>query len=95
MSDLQCPATVILLDVHAQAPVWLSRFRVAAEFEAGEAAGLLRLVEESADLFRGETFVVRAPFEDTRDALRQRGIPSAPPAVVELDSGGWRLAPDR
>ena len=92
MTDLQCPATAVLLAAGSTAPSWLGRFRVAEEFEAHGPAALIALVEDSADLFRGETFVVRAPSEDLSEALRQMSIVAAPPAVVEVDSSGWRLA---
>ena len=91
MTDLQCPAIVVLIAGDAAAPSWLSR--VAAEFVVdGDAADLGRLVEESTDLFRGETFVVRAALSRIREILRKRGIPSDPPVAVEVDSSGWRLA---
>ncbi|MER1996021.1 MAG: hypothetical protein ABTA24_05925 [Arthrobacter sp.] len=92
MTDLQCPATVVLIEGDAAAPTWLSR--VAAEFVVdGGAVDLGRLIEESTDLFRGEIFVVRAALSEIREVLRKRGIPADPPVAVEVDSSGWRLSP--
>lgn len=95
MTDLQCPATVVLLADLAPPPLWLGRVRVAAEFEIQGIAAVIALVEDSADLFRGETFVVRAPSADLSAALRQWSIPAALPAVVEVDFSGWRVVPER
>lgn len=95
MTDLQCPATVVLLANQAPVPAWLGRLRVAGEYEIQGHAALLALVADAADLFRGETFVVSAPSADGQQALRQQGLPTVLPAVVEVDSSGWRLVPDR
>jgi hypothetical protein len=93
MSDLQCPATAVLLDQDAPVPPWCARLRVAGSFTARGAAELAGLVAETADLFRGETFVVRAPAADVAAALRERGVGGGAPAVVEVDSAGWRRVP--
>jgi hypothetical protein len=93
VSDLQCPATAVLLDDAAAPPPWLTRLPVAERLRAHDAGGLLRLVEDTADLFRGETFVVTAPAADVAQALRERGAGGGPPAVVEVDSAGWRRVP--
>ncbi|MFE7630915.1 hypothetical protein [Kocuria sp. NPDC057446] len=93
MTDLQCPATAVLLDDAAPAPPWTARLRVAARFTARGAEDLDALVEDSADLFRGETFVVAAPAGDIEAALRRRGASGRAPVVVEVDSSGWRSVP--
>ncbi|WP_341394911.1 hypothetical protein [Arthrobacter sp. G119Y2] len=91
MTDLQCPAGAVLLGCGAPPPPWLARLRVAERFEATGWANVLSLVDETADLFRGETFVVAAPPADVVEALRRRGVAGRPPVLVEVDSGGWRL----
>ena len=93
MNDLHCPATAVLLDQDAPPPPWCARLRVAARFRARGAAELTELVEDTADLFRGETFVVEAPAGDVVAALRQRGVGGGAPVVVEVDSSGWRRVP--
>jgi hypothetical protein len=93
MADLQCPATAILLDAAAAPPPWLARLRVAGRFEARGPDTVVALVEETADLYRGEAFVVAAPLADLDGALRARGIGGGAPIVVEVDSGGWRTVP--
>ncbi|MFI7483583.1 hypothetical protein ACH9EU_14345 [Kocuria sp. M1R5S2] len=93
MSDLQCPATAVLLDQDAPAPPCCARLRVAARLTARGAAELAELVEDTADLFRGETFVVSAPAADVDAALLRRGVGGGAPAVVEVDSAGWRRVP--
>ena len=93
MTDLQCPATAVLLDAAAPPPPWTARLRVAARFTARGAGELTSLVEDSADLFRGETFVVAAPAGDIEAALRRRGVGGRAPVVVEVDSAGWRPVP--
>ncbi|MUN64896.1 hypothetical protein GMA12_17410 [Kocuria sediminis] len=93
MTDLQCPATAVLLDDAAPPPPWTARLRVAERFTARGAAELTALVEDSADLFRGETFVVAAPAGDIEEALRRRGVGGRAPVVVEVDSAGWRSRP--
>ncbi|GEO96568.1 hypothetical protein [Kocuria turfanensis] len=90
MTDLQCPATAVLLDDAAPPPPWTARLRVAERFTARDEAELTALVEDSADLFRGETFVVAAPAGEIEEALRRRGVGGRAPAVVEVDSAGWR-----
>lgn len=93
MGDLQCPATAVLLDGDAPPPPWLDRLRVAERFTAGGAGELVELVEATADLFRGETFVVSAPADDVAAALRRLGVAGRAPVVVEVDSAGWRGVP--
>ncbi|WP_104179787.1 hypothetical protein [Arthrobacter sp. B0490] len=98
MTDLQCPATAVLLAADAGRPDWLARLRVAAWFDLGDgqdAPDLAGFLEETADRFRGETFVVTAPAEAVGQAVRRavghRAAPGAAPVVVEIDSDGWRF----
>jgi hypothetical protein len=93
VTDLQCPATAVLLDDAAPPPPWTARLRVAERFAAHGAGDLVSLVEDTADLFRGETFVVAAPAGDIEAALRRRGVGGRAPVVVEVDSSGWRSVP--
>lgn len=93
MTDLQCPATAILLETDAEPPVWLSRRRVAARFDLTDPCDVATVVEEAADLFRGETFVLAAPAEALARALLQQGLSGGPPLLVDVDSDGWRLPP--
>jgi hypothetical protein len=93
VADLQCPATAILLDDAAAPPPWLARLQVAGRFEAHGPDAVVALVEETADLYRGEAFVVAAPPADIAQALRTQGIPGTAPMIVEIDSGGWRTVP--
>ncbi|MHA7284744.1 hypothetical protein ACX80I_00515 [Arthrobacter sp. MDT3-44] len=93
MADLQCPATAILLDAAAAPPPWLVRLQVAGRFEARGPGAIVALVEETADLYRGEAFVVTAPPADIARALRTQGIAGTAPIMVEIDSGGWRTVP--
>lgn len=82
MTDLQCPATAVLLDDAVPPPPWTARLRVAERFTARGAEELVSLVEDSADLFRGETFVVAAPAGDIEAALRRRSVRGRAPVVV-------------
>ena len=93
MTDLQCPATAVLLDDGAPEPAWLPRLRPAERFTGSGPDELVRLVEDTADLCRGETFVVAAPAGDVAAALRRRGVGGRAPVVVEVDSAGWRRVP--
>lgn len=93
MADLQCPATAVLLDGGAPPPPWLRRLRVADRFRTRGAGAVASLVDETADLFRGETFVVAAPPGDVAEALRRRGLAGEPPLIVRIDSGGWAVVP--
>ncbi|MBD7994329.1 hypothetical protein H9639_03335 [Arthrobacter sp. Sa2CUA1] len=93
MTDLQCPATAVLLEDQVLPPPWLKRLPVAASFESPEPGTVDALVEDSADLFRGETFVVRAPLAELTEMLRRRGLAGAIPAILEVDSEGWRRIP--
>ncbi|MHA7207804.1 hypothetical protein [Arthrobacter sp. MDT1-65] len=94
MTDLQCPATAVLLGAAGQ-PDWLARLRVAAWFDLGEvqdARELAAFLEETADRFRGETFVVTASADAVGQALHDHAAPGSAPVVVEIDSDGWRIA---
>ncbi|WP_434994166.1 hypothetical protein [Arthrobacter sp. Ld5] len=93
MTDLQCPATAILLATGAEPPSWLERRRVAARVQLVDPCDVSSTVEETADCFRGETFVVEAPAEAIVLALRRRRLPGGPPLLVDVDSDGWRLTP--
>jgi hypothetical protein len=93
VADLQCPATAVLVDVSAAPPGWLARLRIAGRFETRGAGAVVTLVQETADLYRGETFVVAAPSPDICQALRAQGIEGAVPIVIGVDSGGWRPVP--
>ena len=93
MTDLQCPATAVLLDEAGPPPPWTARLRVAERFTARGPEELTSLVDDSADLFRGETFVVTAPAGAIEAALRRRGVGGRAPVVVEVDSAGWRSVP--
>jgi len=93
MTDLQCPATAILLAAGAEPPAWLGRHRIAAEFDLADPCDVGTVVDETADGFRGETFVVTAPRAAIALALRRWGLQDGPPLAVDVDSEGWRLAP--
>ncbi|MFI7580472.1 hypothetical protein ACH9DO_08385 [Kocuria sp. M1N1S27] len=93
MTDLQCPATAVLLDDACPPPSWTARLRVAERFTVRGAEPLMSLVDDSADLFRGETFVVAAPAADVEEALRRRGVGGRAPVVVAVDSTGWQPVP--
>ncbi|MBD8043481.1 hypothetical protein H9638_06615 [Arthrobacter sp. Sa2BUA2] len=93
MTDLQCPATAVLLEDQVLPPPWLKRLPVAASFEAPVPGTADALVEESADLFRGETFVIRAPLAELVEILQRRGLAGTIPALLEVDSEGWRRIP--
>ncbi|WP_104118859.1 hypothetical protein [Arthrobacter sp. B1805] len=90
MADLQCPATAVLLDEAADPPPWLKDLRIAGRFRARDSRSVVSLVDETADLYRGETFVVAAPSPAVEEALRYRGIDASAPLVIEIDSDGWR-----
>lgn len=89
MSDLQCPATAVLLEAGAELPAWVERLPIAAWFEAQDPASLAALIEETADRFRGETFAVTAPGDAVARTLHARGVRQSAPAVVEIDATGW------
>ncbi len=93
MTDLQCPATAVLLDGAAASPAWLARLRIAGRFDAADREDILDVVDAEADLYRGETFVVAAAAHDIEEALISRGLPAGVPAVIEVDSAGWRRTP--
>jgi hypothetical protein len=57
MTDLQCPASAVLLDEDAAAPAWLARLPVAGRFRATGRRAIIELVDDTADQYRGETFV--------------------------------------
>ena len=86
MSDLQCPAIVVLVpDAARVASLPASRFRVAdvREFPVpGNAGHLESFVCDLADEFRGECVAVVAPERVVRSALEGRGIP-VPTAVFD------------
>lgn len=92
MADLQCPATAVLLDEAEAAPTWLNELRVAGRFEVRGSRALVSLVDETADLYRGETFVVAAPSRAIEEALNSRGISAPAPLIIEIDSDGWHRA---
>lgn len=94
MTDLQCPATAVLLAHGTPPPLWLARLPVAGRFAAEGGSAVLTLVTDTADLYRGETFTVSAPAADIAEALRRQGIVGHPPAVVAVDSSGWTLLQD-
>lgn len=93
MADLQCPATAVLLDAAAGPPTWLSRLRIAGRFDACGREAVVALVDETADLYRGEAFVVAASAEDLEAALRMRGVDAVAPSIIEVDSAGWHPVP--
>ena len=88
MSDLQCPATVILATPGMTLPA-----AVAEVFtpDASDGAALRAEVDALSDLHRGETIAVRAPPAAIAAAL---GLAEAPdePVAVEVDSAGWTIA---
>jgi hypothetical protein len=92
VTDLQCPATAVLLDGAAAPPAWLTRLRIAGRFDAAD-RDIVTVVDATADLYRGETFVVAAAAHDIEGALISRGLPPGVPAVIEVDSMGWRRTP--
>jgi len=69
-------------------PTWLGQLRIAGRFEAAE--DFEEQIDDTADLYRGETFVVLAPADHLSRALRERGLPGVVPSIIEIDSGGWR-----
>lgn len=93
MTDLQCPATAVLVDDGSDRPSWLARLPVAASLDVREPCDVVALVEETADRFRGETFVVAAPAAAIIAALGRRDLRGTVPIVVEVDSEGWRAVP--
>lgn len=93
MTDLQCPATAILLDAGTEPPPWLGRHRIAARFDLADPCDVSAVVEETADRFRGETFLVAAPAGAIALALRRWGLQGRAPLLVDVDSAGCRLAP--
>jgi hypothetical protein len=92
VTDLQCAATAVLLAAGAGRPAWLARLPVAAWFDLPDGRDAAGFLEETADRFRGETFVLMASAETLTRALRVRGIQGAAPVVVEIDASGWHLA---
>lgn len=93
VTDLQCPATAVLLDGAVPPPSWLARLPVAGRFDAADRRAVVELVDGTADLYRGEAFVVSAPADAIGEALGSRGITASAPIVIEVDSDGWRRAP--
>lgn len=91
MTDLQCPAVVVLLGIGAPEPAWLGRLAIAETIDVPAQADVHALVDDVADRFRGETVVLAAPVSDVVAALRAHGIGGAPPVVVGVDSEGWTV----
>ena len=94
MSDLQCPATVVLvgsgrLEAEATRRVLAGR-AVAAVFDLAPPDGpaLRRSVDDLSDLHRGETIVVVAAPRTIADAL---GMTRDGQVVVAVDSDGWTV----
>jgi hypothetical protein len=85
MTDLQCPATVILAAPGTALPDWL-----AGVFTPG-AEDLRRAVDELSDLYRGETIAVLAPAGAIAAAL---GGEVELPVTVAVDSSGWTRVPN-
>lgn len=92
MTDLQCPATAVLLDGKDPPPPWLERLRVAGWLEPDPGpAPLAGTIGDTADQYRGETFVVTATSADITAVLKEHRISAVPPVVLEVDSEGWRV----
>lgn len=91
MTDLQCPAIVVLLEADTAEPAWLGRLPVADVLVATGHTDVGSVVDEVADRFRGETVVVVAPAAEVARALRGHGIDDPPPVVVGVDAEGWRV----
>ncbi|WP_105030288.1 hypothetical protein [Arthrobacter ruber] len=91
MTDLQCAATAVLLAAGAGRPAWLARLPVAAWFDLPDERDAAGFLEETADRFRGETFVLTASAETLTRALRARGMQGPAPVAVEIDASGWHL----
>ncbi len=84
MSDLQCPARLVLVPALSE-PAPEVDARLTPESEP------LSQLEDLADLHRGETLVVAVPPEAV-ESLPQALRPGAgKPVHVELDADGWRL----
>ena len=93
MSDLQCPATVVLVERGSTDPSWLSRFRIAGRFDADGSTDLQSTLEGIADEYRGETVVASAARADLVELLGRLGLAVRLPAVLDIDADGWRPAP--
>jgi hypothetical protein len=91
VSDLQCPAIVVLAATgHPARDVGP---HVAGVYDLGGVAdgpALRARVEALADLHRGDTIVVVAEAAVIRDALG-RGREGEGPVAVAIDSAGWTV----
>lgn len=92
MSDLQCPATAVLVETGATEETSTDRRRIAARFELRTGEDVAAFVGATADEFRGEAFVVAAPGPSLVRALRLHRIREDPPLAIEVDADGWRVA---
>ena len=93
VSDLQCPATVVLMERGMPDPDWLSRYRTAGRFDAAGGTDLRSTLDGIADEYRGETVVVSAARADLVELLGRLGLAARLPAVLDIDADGWRPAP--
>lgn len=92
MSDLQCPATAVLVETGAADDAATDRRRIAARFELRADEDVAAFVGTTADEFRGEAFVVAAPAPSLVRALRLHRIRDDPPVAIDVDADGWRIA---
>lgn len=96
MSDLQCPATVVLVAADVLARVGAAAIVVGQhlagtfDVDVADGAALRRRVDELADLYRGETILVVAPLDAICTALAVSGALDQP-VTVAVDSDGWRV----
>jgi hypothetical protein len=89
LSDLQCPATVILAAPGMTLPAAVAEVYTP---DASDGAALRAEVDALSDLHRGETIAVLAPPATLAAAL---GLPEPPDHAItlEIDSSGWRVRP--
>ena len=87
MTDLQCPATVILAAPDMTLPAAVAEV-FTPEVKGG--AALRAEVDALSDLHRGETIAVLAPAATLAAALGLAAPPDAP-VVVDIDSSGWTV----
>jgi hypothetical protein len=87
VSDLQCPATVILATPGMALPATVAEVFTP---EVAGGAALCAEVDALSDLHRGETIAVLAPAAAIAAAL---GLAEPPdqPVTVDIDSSGWAL----
>lgn len=100
MTDLQCPAVLLLgedpravLEGRALGPVGPGAEIVCLPQDDDplrRAAAEDALVDELVDTRRGESVVLEAEPARLRELLRRRGCPPELPARIEADSDGWR-----